>query len=1094
MPSSVTATFVFTDLVDSTAIAARLGPAAAEELRQTHFRLLRSAVSASAGTEVKNLGDGLMVMYSSPSRALAGAAGMQQAIEHHNRSAAEPLGVRIGISAGEATEEEDDYFGDPVVEAARLCAASRGGQILITELVRMMVGRHATQTFVEVGPLDLKGLPEPIDALEVQWEPAIVAGSVPMPGRLVSAASNALFGFFGRSTELEAFAEARKQARASDRCQAVFVAGEAGMGKTSLVAQATRAAHEDGTIVLFGHSDEDLGVAYQPWIEIVSGVVRHADPEVIAGLRSAQRTALARLAPDIGGDGNRVNDPDTERLLLFEGIVELLAAVSAREPVMVVLDDLHWADTASLQLLRHVIASSTPTNVTIAITYRDTDLGRGDALTQLLADLHREATVTRLALRGLDDTDVMELLAAAAGHDLDDDGVGLAHTLRRETDGNPFFTGELLRHLGESGGIVLNDDGRWVLAGELDELGLPSSVRDVVGRRVERLGDEALRVLTLAAVIGRQFDLDVLAELSDVDEDDLLDQMDAAVGAALLVESDVAGCYRFTHALTQHTLYDELSPTRRQRAHRRIAEALERETSASDAGSLAELAHHWVAATRPADVAKALEYVRRAGDAARDALAPDDAIRWYQQALDLLSQQAVPDDHARAALLAELGSAQRRAGEPVARETLLQAAALAERLDDPEILVRAALGFGATDSMFGDDEVKRIAATALDRVGTRASPDRALLLAVLAGAHDATIEWRPRHDLCLAAVGAATEIGDDEAFVSITRSTQLYVATPDRLTDAFESVERAVALADRIGDPVLRTGIRFNLVSVRYQQYDAAGADAVRAEMADIAHETGLPYFRYLLALLEAGRLLLAGDADRAEIANDHALAVGTAAGVADALGAFGGLLYGIRQHQGRLDELADFFLDVARDNPSIASLRAAMPMLLGEIGRTEDAAERLAAEAVTGFDFPHNSMWLDCMWNLLEAAASVGDVATARTIVDRVAPFATHVVAPGAAIIKGVIARPLGRCASVLGEFDRAEAWFELAHEYDARLEAPFWVALGRLDHADLCLARRAEGDLERARGFSTTAAATGAEHGCAGLTRRADALLAEL
>ena len=152
---------------------------------------------------MKNLGDGLMVMYSSPSRALAGAVGMQQAIEHHNRSADEPLGVRIGMSAGEAVEEDDDYFGDPVVEAARLCAAAQGGQILAAELVRMMVGRHATQTFVELGPLELKGLPEPVDAVEVVWEPAVVEGSVPLPGRLVGAATDALFGFFGRGAELD---------------------------------------------------------------------------------------------------------------------------------------------------------------------------------------------------------------------------------------------------------------------------------------------------------------------------------------------------------------------------------------------------------------------------------------------------------------------------------------------------------------------------------------------------------------------------------------------------------------------------------------------------------------------------------------------------------------------------------------------------------------------------------------------------------------------------------------------------------------------------------------------------------------------------
>ncbi|MGO9873456.1 MAG: ATP-binding protein, partial [Acidimicrobiia bacterium] len=529
MSSSVTATFVFTDLVDSTATAARLGPDGAEPLRQTHFRLLRGAVAASGGTEVKNLGDGLMVMFSSPSRALAGAVAMQQAIHRHNRSDVEPLGVRIGVSAGEAVEEDGDYFGDPVVEAARLCAASNGGQILAAEIVRSLVGRNATQSFVAVGPLALKGLPEPMDAVEVLWEPANVEGSVPLPGRLVGAASDALFGFFGRGPELDALHEARKRSHTTRRCQSIFIAGEAGIGKTALVAQVARAAHSEGGLVLFGHADEDFGVAYQPWIEVFKTLVRDCDPALVAGLPSAQRAALGRLVPDVGGADARVADPDMERMLLLEATTELLGAASRQAPMLVVLDDLQWVDAASVQLLRHMVASTTAMDVVLACTYRETDVRRGDPLNKLLADLHREANVTRIALAGLEDIEIVELLAAAAGHELDDTGVGLAHALRRETDGNPFFTGEVLRHLGESGSIVLGDDGRWTVAGDLDDLGLPRSVHDVVGRRVERLGDEALRVLCLAAVIGREFDVSVLVRLADVDEAPLLDLLDAAV-------------------------------------------------------------------------------------------------------------------------------------------------------------------------------------------------------------------------------------------------------------------------------------------------------------------------------------------------------------------------------------------------------------------------------------------------------------------------------------------------------------------------------------------------------------------------------------
>jgi class 3 adenylate cyclase/tetratricopeptide (TPR) repeat protein len=1091
---SVTATFVFTDLVDSTATSARLGPDAAEELRQTHFRLLRGAVTASGGSEVKNLGDGLMVMYSSPSRALSGAVGMAQAIDHHNRSAAEPLGVRIGLSAGEVVEEDEDYFGDPVVEAARLCAAADGGQILAADVVRVLVGRHATQTFVERGPLELKGLPEPVDAVEVVWEPSSVEGSVPLPGRLAGAAASSLFGFFGRSSELEAFTAARKRAGASEQCQAVFVSGEAGMGKTSLVAQAARAAHAEGTIVLFGHADEGLGVAYQPWIEAISALVPHVDPALVAEVRSAQRTALARLVPGIGGDGDRVGDPDTERLLLLEGVVELLAAVSAREPVMVVLDDLHWADTASLQVLRHLIASPTPTTVTIAITYRDTDLGRSDELTRLLADLHREGNVTRLSLHGLADTEITELLAAAAGHDLDDVGVGLAHALRRETDGNPFFTGELLRHLGESGGIVLNDDGRWALAGELEELGLPSSVRDVVGRRVERLGDEALRVLTLASVIGRDFDVDLLALLADVDEDELLDHLDAGVTAALLAESDIAGRYRFTHALTQHSLYDELSPTRRQRAHQRIAEALEAQARPDDATTLAELAHHWVAATRPADVAKALEYVRRAGDAALDALAPDDAIGWYRQALDLIDRDHGRDDLARAEVLAALGSAQRQAGDPAARDTLLEAAALAERLDATDVLVRAALGFAHHETNFGDDEAQRIARVALDRVGNDPSATRARLLAALVLAQDSALDGQGARDLALEAIDVAERSGDAATVVEVIDVTRNPLSTPERLSQTIAEVQRAVTLADGLGDPALRFQSRFHLTSIRYAEGDLASVDTTVAELEQLADEIGLPNSRWQLALARTGRLLLSGRADEAEVANERALELGNAAGAPDAMGAFGGLLSNIRRHQGRLDEIADFFVDVARDNPSLWALRASVPLLLCEVGRMDEARSRLVAEAADGFAVPYNVMWFTGMRTFLDAAASTGERSAAQVLVDRVSPFATQVVSPSAVIVQGAIARPLARCATVLGDYDQAEQWFSIAHDLHEHLRAPFWIAIGQLDHADLCVARDADGDLARARDLATTAAATAAEYGCAGLTRRARELLAAL
>ncbi len=426
----VTGTFVFTDLVDSTAIASRLGPDAAEELRQAHFGILRGAASGAGGIEVKSTGDGLMLMFTGPSRALSCAVAIQQGIERHNLRAAEPLAVRIGISMGEATEDDGDYYGDSVVEAARLCAAAQGGQILATQIVQAMVGRHAPQAFVPVGDLELKGLPDPVPTVEVRWEPAVVEGSVRLPARLVGAASEGLFGFFGRSDELESLDAAAKRAVAQQHVEVVLLAGEPGIGKTTLAGQAARSLHADGATVLFGHCAEGVTAAYQPWIEAISHLVDHAPVELLEQHLQSSGNTLVRVVPQLGArTGATVPEGsgEGEQFLLLEAMVRILE--STDEALMVVvLDDLQWADAASLQVLRHALVRGTSPLLVIG-TYRDSDLSRDHPLSQLLADLHREPAVTRLALRGLDDREVLELMQTAAGYELPPDGVALGARL-----------------------------------------------------------------------------------------------------------------------------------------------------------------------------------------------------------------------------------------------------------------------------------------------------------------------------------------------------------------------------------------------------------------------------------------------------------------------------------------------------------------------------------------------------------------------------------------------------------------------------------------------------------------------------------------
>ena len=353
--------------------------------------------------------------------------------------------------------------------------------------------------------------------------------------------------------------------------------------------------------------------------------------------------------------------------------------------------------------------------------------------------------------------------------------------------------------------------------------------------------------------------------------------------------------------------------------------------------------------------------------------------------LDLVARQATPEEHQRAELLAALGTVQRQAGNAEYRDSLARAAELAEQLDDTNVLVQAAFGYAGAQTIVGDDDTKRVAAAALDRVGTDPTPTRARLLATLAGAHDGSREWQTRRDLSLQAVDAAGRSGNDATFVDVITSTDIALATPDRIDQHLVDVERAVALADGIGDPVLQARTRFILVWDRYQRCDVEGANAIIAESEEITQRAGLPHERWNVALLATGQLLLAGHVDDAEAANEQALQSGTAAAVPDALGAFGGLLYVIRWHQGRLDEIADFFLDFARDNPSFATLRAVIPSMLCELGRIDEAHERLVGEVAAASQFPYDVSWLNGMHDLLDAAATTGDRVAARTLVDRV-------------------------------------------------------------------------------------------------------------
>ncbi|MGH9011879.1 MAG: ATP-binding protein, partial [Acidimicrobiia bacterium] len=647
-PGSGTATVLFTDLVGSTELLSRLGDLRYDEVRRDHFAVLRQAVADVHGDEVKTMGDGIMAVFASAVDAVACAVAMQQGVDRHRRDEAELLEIRVGLALGEVTFEAGDVHGTAVVEAARLVGRARGGQILTTGLLRAVVGTRSPAAFVDLGALELKGLPEPVPTYEVVWE-RIGGPSLPLPPFLDR---SHLWSFVGRDREYEALRVLWKEAVGGQR-KVALLGGEPGVGKTRLVEELAGAVHAEGAVVLAGRCDEDLAVPYQPFAEALRHFADHADdasPRGLAGRLGRYGGDLARLVPEIA---ERVpdlppalrSDPDSERYRLFEAVAGWVAALAEGDgPVLFVVDDLQWAAKPTLLMLRHLIAATGTRRLLIMATYRDTDLRPGGAVTELLADLRREEQVERFSLAGLGEEGVRDFLAAAAGHDLQASDIEVARAVHAETAGNPFFVGEVLRHLRESG-VILRSEGRWVNGVPATDLGIPAGVREVVERRLRRLSEASNNVLRTAAVLGVEFDFDVLRRMQGLadalDYEALLGAIEEAVAARLVAEVPSAKGgpirFRFSHNLVRETLYDGLSAARRQVIHGRAALASEAVHGDSLDAHLPALAYHFGSAGAAGDPAKAVDYARRAGDQAMARLAFESAAAFYDEALAALS-------------------------------------------------------------------------------------------------------------------------------------------------------------------------------------------------------------------------------------------------------------------------------------------------------------------------------------------------------------------------------------------------------------------------------------------------------------------------
>jgi class 3 adenylate cyclase len=1092
---------LFSDVVNSTELSQQLSPEEADEVRRGHFSILRQALAATGGTEVKNLGDGLMVVFDSASAALACGVVMQQGVEVNNRNQELAIGLRVGLSQGEVTKEGDDYFGDPVIEAVRLCDACESGQVLAAQVVRLMAGRRNRHQCHPLGELRLKGLSDPVETVEVLWEPISgwdPSNSIPLPARL---AVRPGVGLVGRETEIQTIADANKHVGGDRVREVLLISGEAGVGKTALVAEAARAAFDAGSCVLFGHCEEDLATPYQLFAEALNHYVTHAVEDRLLNDVGEHGSDLVPLVPALLRrlpqlPASKATDADTERFLLFAAVVRLLANVSEHQPVVLVFEDLQWADKGSLLLLRHLINAEHVMQMLVIGTFRDSELSRTHPLVEALAALHRQSGVSRIDLTGLDDTGVVSLMEATAGQAMDDTGVRFAHAVYNETDGNPFFVGEVLRHLSETGAIYQDSGGRWTAQGPPEQIALPESVRVVIGARVGRLGPVAEHVLSVAAVIGRDFDLELLAHATGITEEELLDILDAAIAAALVRElANTAGRYVFVHALIQHTLYEDLGPTRRARAHRQVAEALEELCGHRPGARVGELARHWFSAVQPVDLMKAIEYSHQAADAALIALAPDDARRYYSQALDILARVDSPDEELGLDLRIGLGIAERQTGDPRFRDTLLGAARRAADIGDTDRLVAATLAndrgtFSTVDTL--DAEKVDILELALDRLAAE-RPERALLLAMLCSELTIGSPLDRRKDLADEAIAIAEQSGDDVTIVQVLNHVSLPLAVPSLLEWSVARTSDGLVRAERIGDPLLLCA------AASGRRYAAACAgDIVEMDRCfeikrPLVEQLDQPFLTWVHTLQRATRALIAGDTDEAEHWAMEAFQVAIDGGQPDAAVIFGAQFIMVSLWRGTLGDLIPMIQQTIDDNPGLPVFVAALALAHSEADHAEESRLLLQRFATTGFDLPLDATWLTGMIAYAEAAVELRDPQFAGPMFERLSPFADQWLYTDLTST-GPISRTLGGLATVLGRFGEAESYFSHSAAVSDRVGAKFFAARTELSWGRMLLERRNPGDAERARELLTRAQAAAASQGYGTVARRATSALTDI
>ena len=902
-------------------------------------------------------------------------------------------------------------------------------------------------------------------------------------------------GLVGRERELAQLDAALSDALAG-RGGLVVLTGEPGIGKTALARTFVERATARGASSAWGTCWDGGGApAYWPWVQVLRALARSEGVDTLRELLGDEAPWLAgllsELSETLGAPAQEsALDFDQARFRLFDALASLLAAVAERQPLVIVLDDLHWADASSLFALEFVARALPDMPVLAIAAYRHVEAHARDELASALAGLARSAT--RLPLEGLDRDDVGRL-AAARAHGLgsgepEDIPPRLVTAVHEASAGNPFYVDELLQLLARQGRL---HDTR-----SLDRpLPLPDGVRDAIRRRLAPLKPEATQTLIAAAVIGGRFQHVTLASVLELSSTEILERLEAPLRAGIVVAAAEPGSFFFQHALVRDTLLESLGVTRRAQLHRVTADTLEELYRDDPEPRLAEIAHHFLHAAAEGGAEQAVDYAARAAKRAVGQLAYEEAVRLYERAIDVAA--SLPADDGRAWELQQgLGEALMRAGEVEGAQRALRAAAEhARHLDDPERLARTALAStpGSFSAGLVEPELVATLEEALERLDEAPSYDDTERRAAVDGLRcrlrvqlALALYWSPqrarRERLVDEALALARAIftgpaaqGSQAQRVFADRTlafalAQGFVAVwgPDTVTRGLSISLEALELCERTNDAELAMQVHLWRISLLLELDDPARAHEEIEAFRSTARRLGQPRMLVFDRLHWAMAAHLRGEFEAAErfTADAVAQARHVAGSMAPIIADTQTLL--VRRTQGRHLALAPLVRKNADRLPAMRRWRCELALVLAELGRHDEARRELEHLAAADFDdIPRDALWLVAMSLLAELCALLGDRPRARRLYELLIPYeGRNVVSMGAAYL-GPVARYLGLLAMTIGEAERALGHLETARSAAERMGARPTVVLTALDAAEVLARRNAPGDASRARGL---------------------------